>query len=241
VLTLAACVAGVSPLSLDVHYTADAPRAPGVELLSGLRVGVARFADERPGRGDDLHAASYVAEDAEYHVALSWGGRTFAPVARVVQGLLLRELRRAGFNADGIDAVLPPGGDRAARAAGERDHFDVVMTGRITELHAGDPSSISLDVVLYEVEGGTRLYGATFAERFAGATDSPQVRVDDLLERGFKPAAHQLIARLGEQLATYLAAATRAEEAAASAPPAIEPAAPSPAPAALPAHRKHHK
>jgi hypothetical protein len=84
----------MSPLSLEVHYSADQQPLAPAEALSGLRIGVARFKDLRPRVADDIHAASYIAHDGTYHVGMTWNGRTFAPVSEVAQASCSRSFAR---------------------------------------------------------------------------------------------------------------------------------------------------
>jgi hypothetical protein len=207
-LSVAGCMPpSTTPMSVDVRYSADAAPVPQAEALSSARIGVARFADKRPHASNDLHAASYVAHDASYDLGVSWHGRTFAATADVVQGLLIEELRHAGLTAEPIDSVVGPGDTAAAREAGEREHVDVVLGGSLREMVNGN---VAIDGLLVDVAGGRTLMKAPFsASHSLRAGDQPaQDRVDEVMNQGFKPVAHQMVSSVARQLQALIAAGT---------------------------------
>ena len=195
-----------TPMSIEVRYSADAAHVPQAEALASARIGVALFNDKRPHASNDLHAASYVAHDASYDLGVSYGGRTFAPIAEVVQGLLVDELRHAGLNAEPLSAEVGPIDAAAAREAGEREHVDVVLGGGLRELANGN---VAIDGLLVEVAGGKTLLKTPFTASHKLGTDQPaQDLVDEVMNQSFKPVAHQMVAQVAKQLEALLAAGT---------------------------------
>jgi hypothetical protein len=193
-------------MSVDVRYSADAAQVLHAEALSSARIGVAVFADKRPRSANDLHANSYVAHDATYDIGVSYGGRTFAPVAEVVQGLLVDELRHAGLNAEPLASEV--GADAAAaREAGEREHVDVVLGGSLREMVNGN---VTIDGLLVEVAGGKTLLKSPFSasHKLSGGDQPAQDRVDEVMNQSFKPVAHQMVSQVAKQLQLLLAAGT---------------------------------
>ncbi len=201
------CTTTTTPLSVELRYSADAAPVAQAEALAGARIGVGRFADSRQLLGNDMHAASFVAHDGNYDLGVTWQGRTFAPVPVVVQALLIEELRHAGLSAEPIDAVVPPGDVAAARAAGERDHVDVVLGGDIHDLTNG---LVAFDAALIEVAGGRSLMHQQFKGTFPTGDSSltAQQRVDEVLNHSFRSVAHQMVSQLAKQLSGLIAAGT---------------------------------
>ena len=245
VLLLSACATEMSPLSLDVHYVPDMARLPQAEAISSVKVGVARFTDARPRTIHDLHSASYVAHDGLYHLGLTWNGRTFAPAASVVQGLLVAELRRAGIDAVEVNAEVDADDAPGAQAAGTS--CALVLGGVIHSLafnRAGDPKfepTFDVEITLFEMPSGKARMRAPFSESHQPGSDVPrQRRVDELLDRSFRAVAHQIAAELGREASSFVAAQQAAAVAAAAPPPPVvtEPVEPSPEPAA---HHKHKR
>ena len=220
-LVVSGCATASTPLSVDVRYNADAAKLQNAEALAGARIAVGRFRDSRPRRAGDMHAASYVGHDGSYDVGLTWRGRTFTAVPEVVQGLMVEELEHAGLSVEAVDATIRPGDSEAARAAGEKAHGDVVLGGEIHELIFKAPDaahpSVRIDVQLFEGLTGKPLAKFTIAGSQNGDGDErPQQRVDELLERSFKPASHRLVERLSQEVTNLMAAAVKENEAAAA-------------------------
>jgi len=213
ILALSACEP-VASLSVDLHYSADAPRVVDAEQLAGAHIGVARFLDSRPRDRQDIHSSSYVVEESSFHVGITWQGRTFVPVAVIVQGLLVEELRHAGLNAEAIDEELGPNDGAAARAVGERARCDLVLGGSIHELRhiiagAAPARAISLEASLFEGLGGKELLHLPIGDtRRAGGEGRPQQDADELFRRTFQPVASRLVATIAEQIRRLMRAGT---------------------------------
>jgi hypothetical protein len=192
----------VTSLSVELHYSADAPRMRDAETLAGARIGVARFLDSRPRDREDIHSASYIVEEQKFHVGVSFEGRTFAPAAVIVQSLLVEELRHAGLNAEPIDAELGPADSEGARVAGDRARCDLVLGGTIHELrHSTAMRRISLETGLFEGLGGKALFHMPLvAEGHAGGEGHPQQDADEFFHRTFQPVATRLVASVAEQI-----------------------------------------
>jgi hypothetical protein len=239
VLVLAACTTTLSPLSLDVHYAADRQPLAQAEALARVRVGVARFKDLRPLIADDIHARSYVAHDTSYHVGMTWNGRTFTPVAEVTQGLLVAQLQGAGLNVRAADAEVDDGA--SARAVAQRGGFDVVLGGSIREFSfKGGQPTVSLEVLLFH--GGDALLHAPLSEsRRVDPQATAQARVDEVLDRSFRPVAQDLVAKIADQLAVLVAAEEKARAAEAEAAAEAIAVQPSPSPAPPPPPKRHRK
>jgi hypothetical protein len=204
----------VTPVSVDVHYSADAAKLPKAAALSSVRIGVARFTDGRRLRADDIHAASYVAQDSSFHVGVSWAGQTFVAANQVVQALLVDELKQAGLAAEAVDGVVGANDVDSARAASEKSHCDLILGGNIQELRysvqSGNHRVITLEAALFEGLGGKSLLRVPLTESRRGDDDAkPQQRVDDLFNRNFRPVAHRLIAKLAEQMEKLIDAAAQ--------------------------------
>jgi hypothetical protein len=208
VVSVVACVDLQTPLSLDLHYAADAPRLPQLEKLSGLKIGVARFFDGRKNNAEDPHSPSYVAHDKSYHMGVSYGGRTFASISTVVQGLLVKELTHAGLNVVALDAQLDGDDVSAAQAAAQQ--CDLVMGGLIRNFafnHSSfdDPEpTVDIEATAFAMPDGVARFHGHYLKTFAptGYNEPPrQERIDSLFDRGLRPAAHQLIVELGRALA----------------------------------------
>ncbi len=212
-ITLAGCAAA-TPLSVDVRYSADAARVANAEQLASARIAVGRFSDSRPRRSADMHAASYVGHDGSYDVGLTWQGRTFASVPEVVQALLIEELEHAGLSVEPVDTVIKPGDVEAARVAAEKGHCDLALGGDIAELIYRTPDSrngsVKMEVQLFEGVVGKALarFPASGSQNAEGE-ERPQQRVDALLERSFKQAAHRVVERVASEVAVLLAAANK--------------------------------
>ncbi len=239
VVLLAACAAEISPMSLEVHYSADAPPIAS----AGLTVGVARFTDARPRAVEDLHSASYVAHDGAYHLGLTWNGRTFASAAAVIQGLLVNELERAGIKVILLDAQVDsddaPGAQVAARGC------DVVLGGTIRGFAFNHPGgaaepTVDVEVTLFEGASGKGLMHAPFTEHHrVTAEGSRQRHIDDLFDQSFRPVAHQIIGEVARGMSDLAAARQAAAAAAAAATPQpVVASAPSPEPAPEPPKRR---
>jgi hypothetical protein len=224
---LAGCAGEISPLSLEVHYQADSPR---LTVEDSLRVGVGRFSDARPRTPGDFHTASYVARDRSYHLGLSWNGRTFAAANLVTQALLVDELRHAGIDALPLDVEIAADDLPGAIAAGRNAHLDAVLGGTLHELSdtVENGAAMELEAALFDSTAEKALLHAPFGEtRAVPAELTSQQRIDDLLQRSFRPLAHQLVAQVGRELVS-LAVSRKAQLAVTPAPepeppPAVEP------------------
>jgi hypothetical protein len=237
---LAACTQALSPLSLDVHYAADRQPLAQAAALGGVRVGVARFKDARPLIAGDIHARSYVAHDTSYHVGMTWNGRTFTPVAEVTQGLLVAQLQGAGLNVRAAEAEVEDAA--SAKIVAQRDGFDVVLGGSIREFSfKGGQPTVSLEVLLFRA-GGDALLDAPLSEsRHVDPEASAQARVDEVLDRSFRPVARNLVAKIADQLAALVAAEEKARAAEAQAAAEAAVVQPSPSPAPPPPPKRHRK
>jgi hypothetical protein len=206
-LALVGCTDWLTPLSLDLHYSADAPRLSQAEQLKHLKIGVARFFDGRKLLPDDVHSASYVAQDKNYHIGLTWGGHTFAPVAEVVQGLLISELEHAGLTVVPLDARVDADDVSAAQAAGQG--CDIVLGGVIHVLAYNqssfdDPNpTAEIEATAFELPEGRALFHGRYVRNGSVGYNEPprQQKVDRLFDRALRPAAHQLIKELASTLA----------------------------------------
>jgi hypothetical protein len=157
---------------------------------------------------------------------------------------LLTQLRAAGLNATLADAEIDADDAPAAKSAGARSNFDLILGGLIREFSfKGGQPTVSLEVALFDVAAGKSLLHAPLSEQQrVTAQATPQTRIDQLLDRSFRPVARDLVAKVADQLSALIASAAqeKARQAEAEAQAAAAPQ-PSPMPAPPPAKRRRRR
>jgi hypothetical protein len=200
--------------AIPVTYNADMDRLSGVDALSNLSLGIAKFDDKRTWVDqEDAKSESYIGMQSPWKFGMSYQNKDYIPVKDLVQTIFIKEFINAGISAKPIDHVLSKKNITDIQKLNEQNKSDYILGGEVLIFEFVNDAgvwtvtsrrSVALNLIMVKVDGEEVRYDVAFNEtdrEFEGMGVLHSTNVDVLMNKVFKKVIKQVVQQVAGEMA----------------------------------------
>ena len=199
--------------SLPINYS-EGIEIEKINIINEKSIGITKFKDERSiSKSTNIKSQSFIATQSPWQFGLTYENENYCPVNKIINRILYKEMKAAGFNVKNIDIIPANQNKQTLINISKNESVDYILGGKILTFEFANDAgmwtvtsrqSVTLSLTLISSKGEVLFKNSTFSDsnsKNEGMAVLHSTNVDKLVNNVFKNVLKKVLIEISTELA----------------------------------------